>query len=218
MLARMGPLFRKHLAMAARGQLMVSEADARNRATGVRPATARIVAWPVGHWPGLTELPPWRRLLLAGVARRPAGHPEPRESVAHLVAVPDGVRLPVEAPEASLALQIKATCRALGLSHTELLGPGRRRHLTVVRAELYWMGAVHYGLSLPVIGRLMGDRDHTTVLYGKRRAVAALRAAGYSDSEAMMALGAEARRRIISDHFTATLGHARADRQDGAGA
>lgn len=218
MLARVGPLFRKHLAMAACGDLHTGDAGAA-KVMPVRPAAARLVAWPQGEWPGMAELPPWRRLLLAGMARRqPAGPPEPRERLAHLVAVPDGVRLPAEPPEATFALQIRATCLATGLSRAELLGHCRRRIVTVVRAELYWIGAVHYGLSLPLIGRLMGDRDHTTILYGKRRAQAAFRSAGYCDAEAMMALGAAARRQIISDHFAATMGRSIADRRDGAGA
>ncbi|KAF0124338.1 MAG: hypothetical protein FD152_3046 [Xanthobacteraceae bacterium] len=218
MLARVGPLFRKHLAMAACGDLQVGDSGAA-KVMPVRAAAARLVAWPQGEWPGMAELPLWRRLLLARPVRRlPAGPPEPRDSVARLVAVPDGVRLPVEAPEATFALQIKTTCRATGLSRAELLGHCRRKHLTVVRAELYWIGAVHYGLSLPLIGRLMGDRDHTTILYGKRRAQAALRAAGYCDVEAMLALGAGARRQIISDHFAATMGRSIADRREGAGA
>jgi hypothetical protein len=228
MLQRLTPLMRVHLAMAAKGAWPVAPAAGApagaTRASGsprlppLPLPAARLVAWPQDEWPRELVLPAWRRhqmrtreprrveipMVSAGAA--PAG--------ARLVAWPDGVRIFADPSKDTLALQIRAACAAVGCSRPELLGPSRDRRLTIVRAELYWLGRAFYGLSLPQIGRAMGDRDHTTVLNSLRRAQAAFRAAGL-DTEAALALTAEARRAIIAAHFTAMAGRAREDQRGG---
>jgi hypothetical protein len=125
---------------------------------------------------------------------------------------------PAELAAPRFTLQLRQTAREVGISVAQLCGPFRARAMVVARDELYWLGAVHYGLSLPLIGRLMGNRDHTTVLHGKRRAMAALKAAGLADVEAMLALTPAERRAIMMAHFEATNGRSQDDQREGAGA
>jgi hypothetical protein len=226
MLQRLTPLMKAHLAMAAKGAWSAPPAagppsGAARQAGPQRlpplplPA-ARLVAWPRDEGPGELVLPAWRRHELR--ARRPGRVPVSMASAgaaparARLVAWPEGARVFADPPKDTLALQIRAACAAVGCSRPELLGPSRDRRLTIVRAELFWLGRAFYGLSLPQIGRAMGDRDHTTVLNSLRRAQAAFRAAGL-DTEAALALTAEARRAIIAAHFKAMAGRAHEDQR-----
>jgi chromosomal replication initiator protein len=60
-----------------------------------------------------------------------------------------------------------------GLKLSDLTGRDRTRRTTIPRAEL--ATAMHRnGMSLPVIGRLLGGRDHTTILHLVRRHEAGL--------------------------------------------
>jgi len=227
MLQRLTPLMKVHLAMAARGAWPAAPAagpasaaprQARPQRLPPPPLpVARLVAWPADEAPGERVLPAWLRYQIE--ARRAGRVPVPMASAgatparARLVAWPEGVRALADPPKDTLAMQIRATCVAIGCSRPELLGPSREQRLTIVRAELYWLGRAFYGLSLPQVGRAMGDRDHTTVLKGLRRAQAAFRAAGLADTEATLALTAEARRAIIAAHFTAMAGRAHGDQR-----
>ncbi|MDR0727173.1 MAG: AAA family ATPase [Rickettsiales bacterium] len=60
---------------------------------------------------------------------------------------------------------VKSMCSRLGVSFDEICGKGRAR--TIVRARQIMMTALKTAtnLSLAEIGRLVGDRDHATVLY-----------------------------------------------------
>ncbi|MDR0741220.1 MAG: AAA family ATPase [Rickettsiales bacterium] len=60
---------------------------------------------------------------------------------------------------------VKSMCSRLGVSFDEICGRGRGR--TIVRARQIMMTALKAAtsLSLAEIGRLVGDRDHATVLY-----------------------------------------------------
>jgi len=61
--------------------------------------------------------------------------------------------------------KVKSMCEKLGVSYDEVCGSGRAR--TLVRARMVMMFALKSvtKLSLAEIGRLVGDRDHATVLY-----------------------------------------------------
>lgn len=64
------------------------------------------------------------------------------------------------------------------LSAKELRGNRRDNHVVLARQfVMYWCCRLT-NLSLPQIGRLMGGRDHTTVLHGKRKYVAKRAAMG----------------------------------------
>lgn len=53
-----------------------------------------------------------------------------------------------------------------GVSRVELLGQGRNRYVVFARQfVMYWMRR-RTVLSMPRIGRLMGNRDHTTIISG----------------------------------------------------
>lgn len=56
-----------------------------------------------------------------------------------------------------------------GFSTVELLGPTRPRALAHARQYAMWRMQRETGQSLPQIGRFLGGRDHTTVLYGVRQ-------------------------------------------------
>lgn len=60
---------------------------------------------------------------------------------------------------------VKSMCSRLGVSFDEICGKGRSR--TIVRARQIMMTALKAAtsLSLAEIGRVVGDRDHATVLY-----------------------------------------------------
>lgn len=62
--------------------------------------------------------------------------------------------------------------RLFKVGRAELRSARRRRDLVLARQFImYWMARLTT-YSLPQIGRLIGNRDHTTVLYGKRSYVA----------------------------------------------
>ncbi len=70
---------------------------------------------------------------------------------------------------------LDAVSRGSGIDRETLVAPGQRR--PVVRARhlvMYLVRELCPGTSLPAIGFLL-NRDHTTVLYGCRRAAALLR-------------------------------------------
>lgn len=86
-------------------------------------------------------------------------------------------------------------CRDLGVTRGELLSRSRAPSLVVGRLELYWSGTHQHGLSSPVIGRLMGGKDHTTVLSGRDRMTRLLGASGCrSVSEGLLLTPSERRR------------------------
>ncbi|WP_283160234.1 helix-turn-helix domain-containing protein, partial [Pseudomonas syringae] len=61
---------------------------------------------------------------------------------------------------------------AAGVKVTDLTGPCRRRPYTYYRFVAVWaIRQLCQHMSYPAIGRLMGGRDHTTVLHADRRAV-----------------------------------------------
>jgi chromosomal replication initiator protein len=67
---------------------------------------------------------------------------------------------------------IERICRATGVSKYDVLSNRRNAELVFARhAVMYW-ACRRTGLSLPQIGRLLGGRDHTTILHGKRAYVA----------------------------------------------
>ncbi|MFQ5776022.1 MAG: helix-turn-helix domain-containing protein [Kiloniellaceae bacterium] len=69
---------------------------------------------------------------------------------------------------------VEAVARAAGLEAAALLGRVRdRRHARIRQLVMYLLRELCPGASLPAIGYLLG-RDHTTVLYGCRKAAALL--------------------------------------------
>lgn len=74
---------------------------------------------------------------------------------------------------------MEVTARETGVSMDELVGPSRLKEVVSARHLAMWRIAMSRpDMSLPQIGRLFGDRDHTTVLHGIRRYDAIIRAKG----------------------------------------
>lgn len=67
---------------------------------------------------------------------------------------------------------LDAVAAVTGVSVAALRGRRRARSVARARQVACWMLAHHTGLSLPAIGARLGGRDHTSVLYGLRRAEA----------------------------------------------
>jgi len=56
-----------------------------------------------------------------------------------------------------------------GVTVIELKSKCRTKPLTTARFEAYWRCRQETRHSLPTIGRHIGFRDHTTILYGVRK-------------------------------------------------
>ena len=61
---------------------------------------------------------------------------------------------------------------ATGIPVTRIKGGERAQPIATVRFAIIWVMREHSGLSLPQIGRAIGNRDHTTVMHACRRAKA----------------------------------------------
>lgn len=59
------------------------------------------------------------------------------------------------------------TFKLFGVTRSELYSKRRQREVTLARHFLMYWACRRTLLSLPQIGRLMGGRDHTTILHGK---------------------------------------------------
>lgn len=55
---------------------------------------------------------------------------------------------------------------ARGIPMPDLIGPSRARPLAHQRQDCMALLRRQYGLSYPEIGKMFGDRDHTTVMHG----------------------------------------------------
>lgn len=62
----------------------------------------------------------------------------------------------------------KAVAKAHGISFKEMISVRRQKGLCRARQQAMWELREHTDLSLPQIGKLLGNRDHTTVLHGCR--------------------------------------------------
>jgi chromosomal replication initiator protein len=63
---------------------------------------------------------------------------------------------------------LKEVSQAYGVTINDLRGDSRLRHIARPRQIAYVRLRDETDLSLPAIGRIMGNRDHTTILYGIR--------------------------------------------------
>lgn len=64
---------------------------------------------------------------------------------------------------------LKAVAEATGVSLMDIKSARRLRHIVRARMIYYWIARNYTGRSFPEIGRTVGDKDHTTVLYGVSR-------------------------------------------------
>lgn len=75
-----------------------------------------------------------------------------------------------EPAELPIAAILSDAAFLTGRGVRELTGDGKDAPTARVRQAVYWAAREATGRSLPVIGRAMGGRDHTTILSGIRRA------------------------------------------------
>lgn len=74
---------------------------------------------------------------------------------------------PPSKPTADLIF--RQVSKKYGYTRIQFESDSRQRNLVRARQELYARLCDELGLSLSATGRLVGDRDHTTVLYGKQK-------------------------------------------------
>ena len=65
-----------------------------------------------------------------------------------------------------------AVAEAFGVGVLDLLGRSRRPHLVEARNAACWVIRAKFSISYPHLGRLMGGRDHSTVIHARRSAIA----------------------------------------------
>lgn len=99
---------------------------------------------------------------------------------------------------------IRDVCAKHGLSKDALLGKHRRRDLCAARHEAAFRMVVELGFSYPKAGRVLGGRDHTTILNSVKRHASADQAAGIAYREYCAALDRSEdvlRAQVIHLHF-----------------
>lgn len=63
---------------------------------------------------------------------------------------------------------VRASCEVFGVNEKEVRGPRRFRYLAQPRHAAMYVAHKRAGASLNKIGRLVGNRDHTTVMNAVR--------------------------------------------------
>lgn len=63
----------------------------------------------------------------------------------------------------------RRACRLFKCTRDEIVSSRRHRDIVFVRQFIAYWASRRIGLSLPKIGKLMGGRDHTTILHHKRK-------------------------------------------------
>ena len=105
----------------------------------------------------------------------PIPQPAPRQSVTleeaidaieKVVAPHDGVA----APRIRISSIVDAVCREFDIERNDLLSVRQQRHIVRARHAGMWVSRKLTSQSLPIIGKYLGGRDHTTVMNGVERA------------------------------------------------
>lgn len=63
----------------------------------------------------------------------------------------------------------RAVCQHFGLTAAQMRSPARQRAIARPRRMVMFLARELTAASYPKIGRYLGGRDHTTVLYGTRK-------------------------------------------------
>jgi DnaA-like protein len=74
--------------------------------------------------------------------------------------------------EVCLPAIIAAVARAYGVSKLDIVSARRTAKLTFPRQIVMYLAVAMTPMSYPAIGQKIGDRDHTTILYGERKITA----------------------------------------------
>jgi len=105
-----------------------------------------------------------REILAAVEAARPQEREAPKEAPSKPARDVIWIHRPRPAQQvlASVAAQH-------GVTRSELSGASRLARVVCARQHAMWELRQHTDLSLAQIGRLLGNRDHTTIIHGVRR-------------------------------------------------
>jgi hypothetical protein len=76
---------------------------------------------------------------------------------------------PAVVAPASYRQVISLVCALYGVTMPDLVGPSRSASVALPRMIAFWVMRNHIKMTLPDIGRRLGDRDHTTVMSGLRK-------------------------------------------------
>lgn len=76
----------------------------------------------------------------------------------------------MSARHVTLDVIIEAVCATAGLTRWDIVSDRRSGELNRARFTVYWLATKLTELSSGAVGRLLGGRDHTTVLHGLQRA------------------------------------------------
>ena len=108
-----------------------------------------------------------RRLMRAGGTLLPS----PRLAEIPLPPVPEPVRPKVVTPRQHTMDILEEVAEKHGIKSADILGPSRLVVVSTARHEAAYRIVVEMGMSLPMVGRFLGGRDHTTILNSVRRYV-----------------------------------------------
>ncbi|MCL4263846.1 MAG: chromosomal replication initiator protein DnaA [Anaerolineae bacterium] len=85
------------------------------------------------------------------------------------MAMADLIRRP---DKLTLDLVVAAVCRYFGVTTDEMVGASRKRTVAYPRQMAMYLARTETDASLPIIGDKLGNRDHTTILYGYEKIAA----------------------------------------------
>jgi chromosomal replication initiator protein len=74
-----------------------------------------------------------------------------------------------------LANIIRIVARHYSIPPAEILAQTRRRAIVEPRHVAIYLATTHTKLSLPAIGKQIGDRDHSTIMYARDRIAARMK-------------------------------------------
>lgn len=93
---------------------------------------------------------------------------EYRENAALIRVEREEVRLEAKLPYRPTYKELeRRTCKLFKVTPSELKSQRRHKDISFARHFLMYWTARLTSLSLPQIGRMLGNRDHTTILHGK---------------------------------------------------
>ena len=198
---------------SAASQHGISETMVRNLAADYDfplPAMKGEKNWPSKDDPGLNEhttytwaMRNWERSVSA--AREAATTEAYRRSwdmQAPAVWYDEYVAAPLKA--SSAAEIIRQVCKKHGVSRDALTGPARRKPIMAARHEAAFRIVLELGLSSPQAGRMLGGRDHTTILSSVRRHAASspMAMAAYQEFQTTVeATSDDLAETLICEHF-----------------
>lgn len=84
---------------------------------------------------------------------------------------------------------IYAFCQVTSMKYNWMVSKGRKRSISVPRHILMWLLKKNTDQSLPCIGRVLGGRDHSTILYGVRKV---------SNTPALLAVAEEIEKAVLA--------------------